>query len=385
MKTAFFTDPHIGLVRAANTTSKSRELLREHLYDHTMATIAKIKDENPGIAIVCLGDLFDTYSNEERYVKQGADIMRQCDILLSGNHDMSNREDVIGSLQLLGSLGIERNTQASSALDNNLLINTEYDGSVHYARCIENRTLYTCISHTMTQALFEEALDTGIEFLAVNPEYASWNKLLLLHCNVGEPHDHDIRPDQTALWLLPDMQKKLLQSYDYILVGHEHVPRSFHQGRLLVLGNVYPIGFGEMADRFYYIFDSETKEITSHRIVDIEKEFLTLTVDAISGSDGKLEVTHRMVQIEGRIKPQESAQVSRSIATFWKMNPYLFAVRPLIEIDNGTKVKVEKDGESSFLPRTLKSTVAESVKTTPFQAHFDEIVKELDSGAGTDD
>lgn len=378
MKIFFFTDPHIGLHRAANTTMKSRELLREHLYDHTFGLVNRVaeeqvaKEEHFGIA--CLGDLFDTYSNEERYLKQGADILKMCDIMLAGNHDMSNREGVIGSMELLEDLGVGSNNQRWA--ENSIVSHGDYG----IIRDVPSKTIFFSVPHQMNHGLFEEALISVANFTDFNPEYKDWSRLLLLHCNVGEPHDHDVRPEMTSLWLLPEMQKALVERFDYVLVGHEHKPQSYHGGKLLVLGNVYPIGFGEIADRFYYDYDTETKQITSHLLADMKKEYLELEVDAIMGEGIDLEVTQRLVQITGRIKPQDSAEVARGIKRFWKNNPHLFAVRAQIEMDTGKKAVIEKEG---FVPRTLKDKVSESVQSTPFGRMFDKIVATMDSD--TDD
>jgi len=99
MKVLIYTDPHIGLNRLANTTQASAQRLGEKnfLWVQYLLELFKQKD----MLAFCLGDLFDQYSNDEAVIKQAMELIQHTDIVLAGNHDISNRKDKVSSLELL--------------------------------------------------------------------------------------------------------------------------------------------------------------------------------------------------------------------------------------------------------------------------------------------
>lgn len=373
-KSAFFTDPHVGIDRIAHTTVRSRALLREHIYNLTLGTILSLKENYPGVELFCTGDLLDRFSNDETTILQANEIAKHCKIVLGGNHDQTNRTDRIGTLELLHKLHAHQGIVQAEKRD---------EPYMQMYQDTEARTVYFMVPHAMTQKLFHESL-VQVSLNAARQMLDGYYKILLLHCNVGVPHEGKAVTDEmTALWLTPDMQKELIETtgIDLVLIGHEHTPESLYDGKIRILGNVYPLGFGEIADRFAYVYDSVERSLTPIMIASMADEYLSLSADEIIGSDGKLEVSQRMIEIEGRIKPQDMPALSRAIANFWKTNPHLFSVRPRIETESGAKATREKE---TFVPRTLRDAVNESVKTTPFSNEYDQIISEMDEEGASD-
>lgn len=381
-KTVLFTDPHLGLDRVAHTTTRSRKLLRDHLYNTSLSVVKEaraIQADN----IFCLGDLFDTFSNKEEVILQGAVVARECSLVLGGNHDQINNVDVRGSLELLQTLFTEENYEQldpSPYMDKlKTTIVLSENRSEPYSESYsdhQGKVAYVTVPHAMTQELFVASLQAASKRVEDAPvKQEGWTNVLLLHCNVGEPHEHNLTDVQTALWLTPELQTAMLEKFDFILIGHEHKPQSLHGGRVMVLGNIYPIGFGEIADRFYYILDSDTKTIEAVKLADMDREYKEFSVEEFMQLDGNIECSQSMVQIKGTIKPSEYPDFSRCLTTFWKTNPQLFAVNANVEALRGGKAEVEK---ATFIPRTLPEIVGESIKSTPYGDAYTDIVSKLD-------
>lgn len=380
-KTVLFTDPHLGVDRVAHTTTRSRKLLRENLFQTSLSVVREARELKADI--FCLGDLFDTFSNKEEVILQGAMVARECNLVLGGNHDQINNVEIRGSLELLKTLFeeetyIENDLNIEAALfppklrTSIVLSENRSEPYSESFKDVEGNVTYTTVPHAMTQELFVASLDNAA---LSAPSESKWTNILLLHCNVGEPHEHNLTDAQTALWLTPELQDKMLDKFDFVLIGHEHVPQSLHGGRLLVLGNIYPIGFGEIADRFYYVFDSHTKTIEAVKLADMEKEYKEFPVEEFMQLEGKIECSQSMIQIKGTIKPSEYPDFARCLTTFWKTNPQLFAVNANVEALRGGKAEVDK---ATFVPRTLPEIVAESIKSTPFSEAYKDIVEKLD-------
>src|ERR1051326_7974553 len=101
MKITLFTDPHLGVRRAAHTTRLSARQLQDQVFEQALKIVTQGPHEK-----LCLGDLFDTAFNEERIIAQGMAVSARCRTTLSGNHDETNREGTMTSLRLVQDAGI---------------------------------------------------------------------------------------------------------------------------------------------------------------------------------------------------------------------------------------------------------------------------------------
>lgn len=245
----FYTDPHLGLKRLANTTHDSAERLRKAIFSSAMA-VKQILSGHPPFRI-CLGDLFDSYSNDEETILQGYDLMSFTDVVLAGNHD------VIARAEKFSSLGLLQKFVSGVAMLN-------YGDAGHATYEVGNTDLFF-IPHTATQELFEQSLQ-GAEKEAEKSE--KW-KVLCLHCNYNLGHE----TTETTLNLSEERALELLSSFHRILIGHEHNTRQFFDGRLTILGNIHPTGFTDISDKYAWAYDDETGELDKIKIWDKRLHF----------------------------------------------------------------------------------------------------------------
>ena len=315
-----FTDPHLWLKRNSNTTQKSQELLRDHLSEIALELVAK---ENP----ICVGDLFDKSENSEEGILQGISVASKCRYVLAGNHDIKNNVDAVTSFDVL-----EQTLQGGIMLKNP-------DLSQPYTY---QKGGFTFIPHCLTQDLFEASVRLACEEVVKHS-----TTVLFLHCNVGDGFG-DVEGDGSCLWLTSELQALVVERFDFVLVGHEHVPKTLHNGKLVILGNTFPLSFGEIADRYYYTLDTEKKTLERTLSVRASDIFEEVPVDLLFGSKGTYETTRLLIDLVGEINMNESAEYARYISTFWKTNPHLLMVRKSVEVRNMGKlvreVRVDKRG-----------------------------------------
>lgn len=231
MKILFFTDPHIGLKRKANSTALSSQL-REKAALSTLHDLLNTTDAHR----VCLGDLFDTKSNSEETLKDAFGIVARTDVVLAGNHDVSNREGSVSSLQLL-----------KEVFKDEILINEIGESDSQFVDFDAARLVL--VPHVASQELFDAALDDAI----VAAEKCQTWKILCLHCNVMTNFDMD----DTTLNLTKERAEQLLGHFHFILVGHEHTARDLYDGRLKVIGSTYPTAFDNLDQKRAVLFDSD--------------------------------------------------------------------------------------------------------------------------------
>lgn len=359
-----FSDPHLGLSRAANTTLESRRRFREFLHSHTLGVISELWKEDVD-KIFCLGDLFDSYANDESILLQGFEVLQELEGCLVGNHDIANRVDSVGTLQALQHLyaNLPRSMKSNPVIYNDSpneprIRNWKYDLS-----------RWTFVPHVLTQELFCQSLE-----LAEQVPLEHNMQVLCLHCNVGVPGYAEVEDKGTTLYLTEEWQERLLKKYDLILVGHEHPPKTLHDSRLVVVGNVYPLAFGEIADRYAYVVDDEQKTIVkSIRIFNQVESFKQIQATELLGSEGKYEAgAATIVEVTGTVRRSDQAELARSIAAFWRNNEGVFLFR------NATKteeVSAAKRHENTFVPKTLPELVSESVANTPYSEAYQEAVE----------
>lgn len=347
-----FTDPHLGLKRSSNTTQKSQQLLRDHLYELALELAQKESS-------ICVGDLFDKSENSEEIILQGIEVSKPCRYVLAGNHDIKNIADSVTSFDVVK---VTKSGMVSSP-----------DLSKPY---IYSHAGLTFIPHCMTQAIFEESIREACNAPYPDPE-KSPTLALFLHCNVGDGFG-DLEGDGSCLWLTSELQKLVVERFDFVLVGHEHEPRTLHDGKLVILGNTFPLGFGEIADRYYYTLDTEKKTLERTLSVRASDIFEELPVELLFSAKGTNETTKLLVDITGEINANESSEYARYISTFWKTNPHLLMVRKSVEVRNMGKLV----GECKVDRRGLVEIIRDQLGSRGFSVEMAEL--ELD-GTISDD
>lgn len=365
MKVLFFTDPHIGIRRSSHTTVASQEKLRTFLFEEVMKMLEEQRqDFEPYDLTVCLGDLFDLYSNKEDIIAQGAQVVRQCDFILAGNHDLRNNVNTTSSLQLLAKMDSD-NEEPKFVISP--------DGSKPYARTVDicEEHALAFVPHCFDQATFEESID-----LAIKQKQKDVFTILCLHCNVGEGFGH-AEAEGTTLYLTDAMQSKINKHFDLCVVGHEHVPKKTK--KIVTLGNFFPVSFGEVADRFVYVFDTETRELEKIKTFDAADQWVEFNVFDLLESGGEIDCAIPLVEIEGEIEAKSYPDLSRALLKFWRHNEdSLFAVKNSVVVERPNDIGRQKDS------KTMKMSLIDVVKGSAKKADFDEelavITQEIEQG-----
>lgn len=241
MSIFFFTDPHLGLMRSSHTTPASRERLKNRMFEAAQIACG-FADQGP---LVCGGDLFDKATNDEATIRQALQVAGDCALILGGNHDSVNRDGKSSSLDII-----------QDVFPAQVVSDVLYED-----RTAEGWHIYS-VPHQRTQQEFIDMLET---FVTGPTPVAAQRNLLLLHCN----YDNGLADDEATLNLPRDLAEKLLGRFDFIVLGHEHIPRTDLDGRVRVLGNLHPTSFSDISDKFVWELtpDGEWK---SHLIWEAE-------------------------------------------------------------------------------------------------------------------
>lgn len=318
----FFTDTHLGLRRQSHTTLAGQERLAERLFHQALLCIGSRDDS------FMLGDLFDEYSNDEAVIAEGAWIAQRCRAVLGGNHDVRNRADVKSSLQLLADL-IE--TDAHQIVLPNFDPDSQtgkdnYTGGVSFYD-LPHDWRVVAVPHQMSQAEYMGWVDFAESEAKLRPDL---KHMLLLHCNYDTDFGQ-ITDDGATLNLSRERAETLLETFKYVLLGHEHVPKTDFDDRLIVLGNTLPLAFGEIADRFYYEFDTETGDFTRRQIFDAAERALTIDVEDFmvrSADDEWLKNAYYFyIDVQGTLPATEYPELGRRLVKLWKHAPFLLMCR----------------------------------------------------------
>lgn len=258
MKILFYSDPHIGLSRQSNTTPASAERLKQALLETPLKAIKSHED----IPAICLGDLFDSYSNSEGDIIAGSRLAEATSYVLAGNHDIAGREDRLSSFQLLADLLTPGNDTRQRKL-----IYSNYGETKAYP-VVVGASLLVFVPHTATSELFEEALQKA-EAEARSNSWCTY-KVLCLHCNydLGE----GLVKSNTTLNLTQERAYRLLSHFHRVLIGHEHAARQDpNTDRIQLLGSTHPTSLADVSDKWYWLYDTNTGELTRHLLWSAEE------------------------------------------------------------------------------------------------------------------
>jgi DNA repair exonuclease SbcCD nuclease subunit len=336
MALIIYTDPHIGVNRAGNTTPASREALRQSILS-TLYGVIDMKED--GHQRLCLGDLFDTYSNPEPVIRQGMRIVEGTTLTLAGNHDVVADADKMGSMQLIAEQFPGKVVQAPFGVPTHCLT---YVSNIAVA----------AVPHVTTQSLFEEALDQL--YIAVSTEVpAGKTKILCLHCNYDSPHELT----ETSLNLTPERAERLLNQFDYIFLGHEHQPRDLFDGRLVILGNIHPTGFSDISDKRIAIIDEDGlrfeqvwSKAAGYAEIDIGRPELGAQESA------------QFIRVTGTVSSEDIGTVSRSVSNLWKTCPSLLALKSEVVVEG---VEQQETGGAEVTAETLPALVERELADHP--------------------
>lgn len=238
MKIFFYTDPHLNLSRKAHSTKESVAHREEHAQDLLIQFLTAAKLDHA--LTVCLGDFFDTTTNPEEAIIKAAKVAKWTDVILAGNHDLHNREGRESSLTLLDHF------MPGKVVRNGM---QETEG---FVVPLENASLFMA-PHAINQASYDAVIDD----LAKQADSADGYRILCLHCNWNLP-EHFL--NETTLNLSYQRAFELLSKFHYILIGHVHTPLDVAEldGRVKIVGSVFPTAFDNMTDKRTLVFDTDT-------------------------------------------------------------------------------------------------------------------------------
>lgn len=333
MNLTLYSDPHLGLSRKAHTTPASAKSWRHKIF----STALEISTNND--QAICLGDLFDSYSNSEEDIAQGYFLTTSAEVVLAGNHDVSNRADSVSSLQLLNDILL-------GSANRPLIACADY-GKYRVYRRIYGQSRFTFIPHVATKELFEQALQ---EAERRANEKKDQFQVLCLHCNYDL--SESFAKANTTLNLTQERAYALLSSFHRILIGHEHVARQDPQtDRIQLLGNIFPTSFSDISDKYYWSYDCDTDELTPHLCWSMNEGFYK---GAASGAkDG-----YEFYDIDDDLPPGKAAKVVTKLYA----SPTTLAVR-LNRKDRDVKSETSAEVcDFTALPALIE---AELAKTSP--------------------
>lgn len=361
-----YTDPHLGLQRAAHTTPDSKRRLQDAQFA-MVKSIHSLKQsfqlEGVQNELICVGDFFDTYSNPEEVIQRAAPLLSEVDKCLSGNHDVVGRESKSGSLELLDHI-LPRNEECKL-----VVVDAEYGKASCKSWIYQTHPVtLTFVPHVATAGLFDESLELAMADLdkirqtldITNPyeEGGGWKgkHYLFLHCN----YDNSIAAEKEATLNLSaeDAQVLLDHGFDYIVLGHVHQPSEHKEGRVIVLGNTHPTGFGDLGDKrimligtdglpmFETIYRSERYE----QAIDLD--------DYLNGQVG-IERKARFVTLTGDIGTERATDLAKAVKQIWAENEDLMALRSVVSIQSTALVKATDAVSFSRLPEHIEKELAD--------------------------
>ena len=306
----FSSDSHLGVNRVAHTTPQSRLMLREVAYQQAMSVL-----EGKDVVNLHLGDLFDKFSNNEETIRQGAEVCRKCAFVMSGNHDMSNRETAKGSFELLHSLG------GFNTVTGTLVTPLTDNATIMFE------------PHCLLQEELTNRLKWIIERGGLN--ISGGTRFLLLHCN----YDSKFPQKDSTLVLERDMAEKLLEVFDYILIGHEHNSRTDFDGRVVCVGNVFPTSFSDISDKYVWEWDGlELRKVLvwneQLRYKQIEWEVLLSNLSGFIDERAIYELSDvQFIKITGTAPATKMPEISKAINKLWELVPSALMIGNFVQAE----------------------------------------------------
>lgn len=361
-----YSDPHFGLTLNANTTPLSRLRLRKHLLSHVCGVLDPFREQ--GHHVLCAGDFFDKHQNSEEVIASSLAPATRTDWILSGNHDVTNSVDRVGSLDLLRYLGhadrIVPPVLSAPLFDSAPEVRWRAVGGA-----LGGFRMYL-VPHHASQDLFEATLDAVAE--AASTDRTETEKLLVMHCNYDSPAAND----RVSLNLSKRRAEVLLKVFPRILLGHEHAARTDFDGRLIVIGSPHPTGFGDVASDKFVLEMSPGKEPVRHRVWKASDHYLE--VDHASLLE-QIKPSHRFIRVTGEVPASDLHKVASAIKAVWtRYEP--FAVRSDVIVISGDADRAVLEGMS---PERLRHIIATELQDSPdLLALWEEISRDQVADAG---
>lgn len=244
-------------------------------------------------ALVQLGDVFDTFEVTSTTFTKAAGLCKNFDAIVGGNHDFSHDTTKTSALQNLSQFLLDTVMLTSDAVYN--IDSIEAGNTIVYV-----------VPYQETQQEFEKCLAHLVGTVRI--QHGTTN-ILCLHCN----YDNDRADARTENNLTSDWAKRLLaNSFDFIVSGHQHNYSSHHGGRLLMAGSMLPHSFGEMSDKSWLEFDTDTGQFTRQYSWKAAGSFLQTDIEGfLSLPDA---TCLQFIELTGEIQPTKIRDVAGKIS-----------------------------------------------------------------------
>lgn len=347
----FFSDPHIGRAWGAHTVPSARAKLTARYLD----PVKELKEKYPLTPLVCGGDWFDRAHNDEATIGNSYDLLMSMAAVLAGNHDHVNRAEAVTSLNLQHTMA---GPVSSPVVLNDAHLNEGLYNIIPLGSIV---TLYA-VPHHGTQALFEQAL------MAADDKANKTNepKILLVHCNFGAPGEG--KPDSN-LYLTPQLRTVLEETFDLIMVGHEHLHRRI--GNTIVMGSSQPCNFGELGPRFYYeVYEADGG--LQVEMIQYETQLTHVVYDLSGGVPEALEAKE-LVDLKGVVPIAKARDVQKLVKSLFAEGA--LAVRLGVAFDKG--VTIDGDAVTSSMSNLVQVVRGELAENAPWRGLFEDALAEL--------
>ena len=339
---SIYSDPHLGQILASHTTADSRKRLRDFMQGNVNRIVDSFDDSSFKI---CAGDFFHTYQNTEEVLYAGMWAASRTDKILAGNHDVVNIADRKGTLDIL------------EAMFDTQVVPCKF-GEVNYQTVVESPLgdglVAVLIPHHSTQELFEEALNRAKESACLSTwEEPQPKQILIAHCNYDSP----FVKDDVMLNMTSRMASKLLEVFDYVVLGHDHRHRTDHDDRLIVVGSPHPTNFGDVCDKFVLHFDEDMTP-SLEQVWDEGKHFLECNYADL---DSRITDDHQWVLLTGEIPPSEIHALASTVRKAWKKYKP-FAIKSDVKILTGDS---KASAFQATSPDKLNELILKELESSP--------------------
>lgn len=305
MKLEFWGDFHLGKAISHTTEqgAKRFNLMRRNIIHYTE------------LGDICsrynLGDVFDSFRCSNNTLVEAVELTAKFDVVNFGNHDYSRDQDKTSALEDLYELNAF-----------SLVKEKPFD---YY----HNGVTVTVVPYQNTQEKYSNLLSTIIPPDRFAPPKV---KILALHTNIESPYcSADIDNNLTK-----EMIESLLEKFDYIITSHEHNSRVLYDDRVIVTGSVIPMDFGQMTDKWLWVFDTETLEWSKELLWSASDNFKRVLVQEFLD----MQTPMNFIEVTGDIQPSEVLPVNKKI-TSWFRSGEVIAIRNNTQLIKSSKT-IEK-------------------------------------------
>lgn len=350
MKIVFIGDIHLGFYRKSFTHPVASERYQNKMVEMAEKALHLAKQQDHYIQVIQVGDLYHHYSNKDIQLGQGLSLSQNIDYTLSGNHDISHD---LSKETTLGILSEAWGGEEASGVITKITTREIFNTSV------------TFVPYYKTQKQFLGALIEAEEVTF------SGIKILVLHTNFNLSYDIT----DTTNNLTRARAVELLETFDFIVSGHEHNYGTYLDGRLIMTGSVFPLSMSELESKYVHIYDTDMKEFSK---VKVWENNTTYTYD-IDNMPEYLKEGTQFVSVVGKQQGTNKSDMSKKILSWWKTCQTLLVCKPDIDTDSTNTVEESSSGTMEEMVHVIRQAVQKQ-DLYVFNLVADQAQKQLQEG-----